>query len=178
MTSALRSVLTTVPLVLFGLMAGFFYAFSVSVMPGLDRIDAASAIKAMQGINLAVRNTVFFITYCVTPIIALLVGALLWVQGVAAAARWLIAAGLLYAAGVLLPTGAINVPMNDALAAISEAQATASEASIWAEYSSRWSLWNAVRAACATLALGFTAIALHRCRPAATLVTATPRALT
>ena len=39
-----------------GVMAGFFYAFSAVVMPGLSAADPAVAIEAMQAINAAVRN--------------------------------------------------------------------------------------------------------------------------
>ena len=60
-------------LALFALMTGFFYAFSVAVMPGLDAIDARHSIPAMQSINLLVRNPVFFITFFVTPVAALVV---------------------------------------------------------------------------------------------------------
>ena len=45
---------------LLGLMAGFFYAFSFTVMPGLDLLTGAAAMDAMRGINVAVRNPVFF----------------------------------------------------------------------------------------------------------------------
>jgi uncharacterized membrane protein len=33
------------------LSAGFFYTYSISVMPGLAAADPSSAIRAMQGIN-------------------------------------------------------------------------------------------------------------------------------
>jgi uncharacterized membrane protein len=45
------------------LIAGFFYAYHCSVMPGLAATDAVSAIKAMQGINAVVRNAVFAFSF-------------------------------------------------------------------------------------------------------------------
>jgi uncharacterized membrane protein len=41
------------------LMAGFFYAYSVSVMPGLAAGDALSAVRAMRSINAVIRTPVF-----------------------------------------------------------------------------------------------------------------------
>ena len=41
------------------LSAGFFYTYSISVMPGLAAADPSSAIRAMQGINAVIRTPVF-----------------------------------------------------------------------------------------------------------------------
>jgi uncharacterized membrane protein len=41
------------------LSAGFFYTYSISVMPGLAAADPLSAIRAMQGINAVIRTPVF-----------------------------------------------------------------------------------------------------------------------
>jgi hypothetical protein len=45
------------------LIAGFFYAYHCSVMPGLAATNAVSAIKAMQGINAVARNAVFAVSF-------------------------------------------------------------------------------------------------------------------
>ena len=42
-----------------GVMAGFFFAFSFVVMPGLGAMEPLAALASMQAINLAVRNAVF-----------------------------------------------------------------------------------------------------------------------
>ena len=42
-----------------GLMAGLFFAFSVSVMKALARLSSAEGIAAMQSINVAIINPVF-----------------------------------------------------------------------------------------------------------------------
>ena len=42
-----------------GLIAGFFYAYDCSVMLGLERLDAAGFVRAMQAINATVRNEYF-----------------------------------------------------------------------------------------------------------------------
>jgi uncharacterized membrane protein len=50
-----------------GLLAGFFYAYSVSVMPGLGRTDDRTLVDAMQQINEAVENPVFSPTTSSAP---------------------------------------------------------------------------------------------------------------
>ena len=149
--------LTLMVLALFALMTGFFYAFSVAVMPGLDAIDARHSIPAMQSINLLVRNPVFFITFFVTPVAALVVAMGHLLNAERGAAALLVVAAAVYGLGVLAPTTIVNVPMNNALAAIDAATIAIGEASIWTDYSSRWTLWNSIRAAlclCATLLVG------------------------
>src|SRR4051812_41285218 len=46
-----------------GLMAGLFYAFDVSVMPGLSRTDDRTFVTAMRSINEAIENPLFAVTY-------------------------------------------------------------------------------------------------------------------
>ncbi len=143
--------LTLPPLLLVGLMAGFFYAFSVCVMPGLDRIGPNAAIEAMQGINEAVQNPVFFITFFLTPVAAAISALVLWRSGSTAAAFWVAGGGLTYLLGALLLTAQINVPMNNALALVDSTVSNAE--TIWHEYSTRWTFWNGVRTAVSTFAM-------------------------
>ena len=46
-----------------GLMAGLFFAFSVSVMKALARLPSAEGIAAMQSINVAIINPVFLAAF-------------------------------------------------------------------------------------------------------------------
>jgi uncharacterized membrane protein len=127
-----------------GLMAGFFFAFSVCVMAGLDLGGGAIAVPAMQGINRAVRNPVFFVAY-VGPAVVGAIAALLSFRSGQRSAGWCLAAAAgVYAIGVLLPTSAVNVPMNNALAALGKLSAAEAVAP-WQQYSPRWTLWNHLR---------------------------------
>ncbi|MEO0385298.1 MAG: anthrone oxygenase family protein [Pseudomonadota bacterium] len=143
---------TTLPaLLLIGLMAGFFYAFSVCVMPGLNRVAPGTAIEAMQGINEAVRNPVFFVTFFLTPVMAIISALVLWRSGNAAAALWVAGGGLTYLLGALVLTAQINVPMNNALALVEPTVSNAE--TVWRDYSGRWTFWNNVRTAVSTVAM-------------------------
>ncbi|EFG2885686.1 hypothetical protein BO068_004877, partial [Escherichia coli] len=59
-------------LILCGAIAGFFYAYSSSVMRGLDATDPRAAIAAMQGINATVRNAFFAPAFFGTPVACLI----------------------------------------------------------------------------------------------------------
>ena len=146
----------TAPIVMFGLMAGFFYAFSVCVMPGLDRLPPTEAIGAMQAINVAVRNPVFFVTFFLTPLVAFGAAALAFQMGETRRAASMASAALVYSLLAAVPTALVNVPMNEALAAVEPARVDAG--AVWTAYSDRWTGWNTMRTVTATLAL---ALALH-----------------
>jgi uncharacterized membrane protein len=141
-----------------GLMAGLFFAFSVSVMRALARLPSAQGIAAMQSINVAIINPVFLAVFfgtaagCVLVIIAAL---LRWHdQG----AVYLFIGGALYLVGTFCVTMVFNVPKNRALASV--VPANAESASVWTDYLSKWTAWNHVRAAAALAAAASLTIAL------------------
>jgi uncharacterized membrane protein len=145
--------LVALVLVMFALMSGFFYAYTVSVMPGLDSIEPIHAIRAMQGINDKVRNPTFFITYFLTPGVALIVALVLRRSGLVHPSNLLLLASFIYLSGVLLPTGAVNVPMNEALARAVVPTDIGQAREMWTSYSAPWATWN-------TLRTGFSALSL------------------
>lgn len=140
-------------LVLTGAMAGVFFAFSVSVMPGLDAIKADQAIPAMQSINQKILNPVFLPTFVGAPIVAAVTGALLLALGQRPAAILLFLAAAVYVLGAFLPTMAVNVPMNVALDAATVPADPNEAARLWSDYSPRWTRWNNLRAAAGAVSL-------------------------
>ena len=126
-------------------VAGVFVAFSTFVMAGLERLPPAGGMAAMQSINVTAVRAPFMLFFIGT---AVLCAALL----VAAVATWgdrraalLLAGALLYLAGNIAVTGARNVPMNDALAALDPG--SGASAAEWSAYLESWTAWNHVRAA-------------------------------
>jgi uncharacterized membrane protein len=126
-----------------GLIAGFFFAFSICVMKALGKLPPAQGIAAMQSINVVVINPVFLIVFLGTGALCLftLVGSI--VRWQAAGAAYLLTGSLLYVVGSILVTMVFNVPRNNALAAV--APDTAEAATLWASYLSTWTAWNHVR---------------------------------
>ncbi len=126
----------------FALMAGFFFAFSVVVMPGLDVTAPDSAVLAMQGINRAVRNGVFFSSFFLGMVFAISLAVWLFVIGTRRSAIKMLLAAIVYGVGVIVLTATINVPMNEALAQVTD---LASASEVWSDYSPTWTTWNSVR---------------------------------
>ena len=159
MSDGVLPVLTFISALGSGLMAGFFFAFSVSVMKALDRLPPAQGIAAMQSINVVVINPVFLIAFFGTAVacVAVAVSALFACQEPGAA--YLLAGALLYLAGSFLVTIVFNVPRNDALAAVDPSSAAGG--ALWASYLTAWTAWNHVRTAAALAAAAALSIALR-----------------
>ncbi len=159
MSDGLLRVLTLISVLGSGLMAGFFFAFSVSVMKALGRLPPSQGIAAMQSINVVVINPVFLIAFFGTAVacVAVAISALsTWHRPGAA---YLLAGGLLYLVGSFLVTIGFNVPRNNALAAVDPAS-TAGTA-LWASYLTSWTAWNHVRTAAALAAAASLTVALR-----------------
>jgi uncharacterized membrane protein len=148
----------TTTLLLTGAVAGVFFAYSVSVMMGLDAIRPEQAIAAMRSINEKIQNAVFLATFLLTPVAAAVTGVLLLVLGQRTAGIVFFLAAAAYVLGALIPSFAVNIPMNDTLDA---ARPSAAEAArVWSDYSSRWTLWNHVRTVSSLLSLGLVGLGL------------------
>jgi uncharacterized membrane protein len=141
-----------------GLIAGFFFAFSVCVMKALGNLPAPRGIAAMQTINVVVINPVFLSAFLGTA------AACVWVS-IGALVRWqgptsssVLAGSVLYLIGGVLVTMRCNVPRNDALAAVTPDSVEA--ARLWLDYLSSWTAWNHVRALASLAAAALFSIAL------------------
>lgn len=127
-----------------GLMAGLFFVFSTFMMTALGRLPPTVGISAMQSINVAILNPIFFLVFFGTAaasIVLAIVALAGWSQPGAA---YLLAGSLLYLAGNILVTMAFNVPLNNQLAAV-KPDSTEGGA-VWTRYLSVWTAWNHVRA--------------------------------
>jgi uncharacterized membrane protein len=140
-------ILTLVTLALHGLLAGLYYAFSMSIIPALNALDPDQAEAAMRSVNRKILNPWLFIAFLGAPIAALVAGFL--ADG--PAATWLFAAAGVSFAGSFLVTMTLNVPMNNAVDAGTLP---------WKRYSPRWTAWNTVRAVASTVSLVLVGLAL------------------
>lgn len=157
MITSVLTVLTVLGIVGCGLVAGVFFAFSTSVMPGLARLPKPAAALAMQQTNRAILNPLFLSVFVATvPVCAALV-AIALATG-ASGTFWLVTGAVLHVVGGFVLTTAVNVPMNNRLDATDPDSAEGAE--IWTEYLSRWTAWNHVRAVASTLAAASLAIGL------------------
>ena len=141
----LRIALLLLDILLTAAIAGFFYAYTASVMIGFDAADPAMAIRAMQAINANVRNPIFAPSFF-GPVAVGVVLALSYLPRPRGAAAWLAIAGfLIYAGGGLWLTLAVNVPMNEALEGAAVPGDRAAAAGMWRDFSAPWTGWNTAR---------------------------------
>lgn len=151
-----------IPLAMLGMMAGFFYSYSVSVMPGLNHAEPKVAIAAMQSLNITIRNPTFFVTFFLTIPVGLVGALLLWRKHQKRASIWLALACMIYLFGAVIPTGTINVPMNDALGLKSVPTDLAAASDLWKSYAPSWTFWNTFRTMTTMLALMICACAISQ----------------
>jgi uncharacterized membrane protein len=149
----LPKLLSALSILLTAAIFGFFYAWVCSTMWGLDQTDPRTALDAMKSMNASVRNALFFPAFFLTPL-ALGLAAWAWVAaGQQTAAAFFGAAALVYLLGGLVLTMAVNVPMNEALAAKPTPQDIEAARVLWSQFSAPWQVWNITRAVASGFAL-------------------------
>ncbi|WP_395846195.1 DUF1772 domain-containing protein [Cystobacter fuscus] len=141
-----------------GLMAGLFFTFSTFVMRALSRLPPGEGMAAMQAINSAILNPLFFTLFFGTAAVCLwaVVASLLRWHHEGSACR--LAGGALYLVGGLLVTAVFNVPMNEKLAATPSSSPEA--AALWSSYLTNWTAWNHVRTVASLAAAALLTLAL------------------
>lgn len=136
-----------------GLMAGLFYAYAGSVMPGLRGADDRTVIDVMQRFNAAIQNGLFGLIF----LGALIATGVAAYQNRAAADRPVflpvVVALALYVLTLLITFG-VNIPLNNRLAQVGPPQGIANPAEVRAAFYGRWVRSNIIRAFTCTAAFG------------------------
>ncbi|MBL4755983.1 MAG: DUF1772 domain-containing protein [Flavobacteriales bacterium] len=137
-----------------GLIAGLFYAWSISVTPGLAKITDESYLVAFQSMNRAILNPAFFIFFFGLLLLLPLL-CYLYYQAPAGIQFWcILAATVLYLLGVMAITILGNVPMNNTLEGLQIGSMTPQEMeSFRLGFESKWNNLNMIRTICSSLAL-------------------------
>lgn len=126
-----------------GLTAGIFFAFSTFVMAALGRIPPEQGIAAMNSINVTVINPWFFTVFFGTPFVCAVLAVMAIVKWSEPGTAIILAACLLYIVSSLIVTMVFNVPLNNALAAVTSA--SGESLALWTRFLSEWTFWNTVR---------------------------------
>jgi uncharacterized membrane protein len=134
-----------------GLTAGIFFAFSTFVMAALARIPPEQGIAAMNSINVTVINPWFMTVFMGTPVICAILAVMAFLKWSEPGSAIILAASLIYIVGSFVVTMVFNVPLNDALAAVTPASGEGG--ALWTRYLSDWTFWNAVRTVLPLLAM-------------------------
>lgn len=142
-----------------GLMAGVFFTYTNSVLPGLHAAEDRSFVDAMQRINAAILNGWFLLLFLGTMVLSV-VALVLQLGAEQRAALPFIAAGAGLYAATLIITFVVNVPLNNALDAAGPPGSIADFGAVRAAFESKWVSWNLLRTITSTAAFVTLAIAL------------------
>ncbi|WP_404952667.1 anthrone oxygenase family protein [Streptomyces sp. 147326] len=145
--------------VLVGLMAGLFFAFDVSVMPGLAAGDERTYVTAMRAFNAAIDgNPLFGMAFVLALLLAAASAVVEYRAGRRTTALWAGVAAAAYLV-VLVITFAVNIPLNNELADGGDV-AQMTDFTVVERFKSTWVTTNIVRTLLCTTALAALARAL------------------
>lgn len=156
--------MTAVTLALFSatllvsLVAGFLFAFAVVVMPGIRQLEDGDFIRAFQRMDGVIQrgDPLFGLVFIGSVVAVLAAGFLGGTVLVGIERVLLLAAGGIYIAGVMVPTGMVNVPLNNELQRLEVNAERADQLSAARRaFEPRWNRWNRIRTmmACLSAAL-------------------------
>jgi len=142
------------------LIAGLFYCWSVSVIPGLGKLSDANYLAAMQSINREILNPAFFMSFMGTIFLLPLSTWLQYKHGTSIQFYLLLGATLLYGIGTFGVTIFGNVPLNNALDAFNIQSASPEELSRFrTSFEQPWNQLHSIRTIINVLALVLVLIA-------------------
>jgi uncharacterized membrane protein len=132
------------------LVAGFLFAFSVVVMPGIRRLEDAEFLRAFQAMDGVIqRGQPLFVVVWVGSAIAVIAAAAMTSDDRAI----VIGAAALYLLGVQLPTAVVNIPLNNRVQRMEIRRE---------EFEGRWNRSNVARTWCACAVSVLLLVALSR----------------
>jgi len=127
-------------------MAGLFYAWSISVTPGLARIDNTSYLQAFQAMNRAILTPLFFLAFFGMVLLLPLLSYNLFRNDPGNQFLFVIIATFFYFIGVMGVTIFGNVPLNNTLESLQVEKMTAEQMAIFRQgFESKWNRLNYIR---------------------------------
>ncbi len=126
------------------LSAGFFYAWSVSVIAGTKKVTHFTYLETMQNINREILNPAFFIVFF-GSLLSLIITTYLQFQN--RPMCWLLLAStIIYLIGTFGVTAFGNVPLNNELDALNISNIGLTELeSFRVYYEHRWNYYHSIR---------------------------------
>lgn len=129
-----------------GLIAGLFYAWSISVTPGIGRINDESYLRAFQSMNRAIINPLFLIAFMGLVVLLIFLSYLYYSNPLTTQFWFILFAAALYIGGVMLITIAGNIPLNNSLEALTiETMSTEQMVAFRAAFENKWNRLNTIR---------------------------------
>ncbi len=160
MVLSLKSLILLGSVILTGLSAGLFYAWSVSVIPGTKKVMDLTYLETMQSINRAILNPAFFLIFF-GSIILLSISSIYefhssrWVFGL------ILFSSITYLIGTVGVTAFGNVPLNNQLDVLKIAEITQDQITAFRKsYETNWNRLHLIRTVFAVLSFVLAALAL------------------
>lgn len=146
--------------------AGIAYAFSTSVLPGLDRVEPRASIASMQGIiDEAASSFLFLLLLIGSGVLAVAVGLIAAVRLRSPGSFYLLL-GAVCTLGAGCVTLVFNVPLNNHLSSLAVQELSVIDAGReWQDFADPWLVWNDVRCVSGFLGAALLAVGLwQRCQ--------------
>jgi uncharacterized membrane protein len=161
--SSIQNFILFITVLFSGLVAGLLYSYSCSVNPGLKALPDNQYLAAMQSINAAIQNPLFFISFMGILILFPFALRHVYITQPTASFYFFIAAAALYYIAVFGVTVAGNVPLNNRLAGFPISSATAADmASMRMMFEKPWNNYHSVRTTAAILSFGCIIMAIFK----------------
>jgi uncharacterized membrane protein len=137
---------------LMGLAAGFFYTYSISVMPTLRGVDDKTFVDVMQKINRDVQNPRFFMSFIGSFLFGLVTMIVFFGEPFGVLLPVILSFVFYFVCFAVTVRG--NVPMNNRLDRKGDPNKMTDHAGARKEFEERWTRLNGIRAWAAFLAFG------------------------
>ena len=154
LTTTLFPMLLILATLLCALTTGLLFTFAVVTMPGIKSLNDGEFIRAFQVMDGVIQNNhPLFVLVWAGSVLALLLTAVLGLTQLDTVGKAiLLTATALYLLGVQLPTGVINIPLNNQLQTLDVGKMNRDDqAAARLTFEPRWNRWNRMRTAVATL---------------------------
>lgn len=139
-----------------GLVAGLMYAYSCSVNTGLKNLADPAYLNAMQSINIAIQNPLFFISFMGLLVILPVTAFKYYHAGANTTFCLLLASAVIYIAAVFGVTVFGNVPLNEKLAKFNIHEASPEEiASMRRLFEISWNTLHTIRTIASIVSFSF-----------------------
>lgn len=140
----MKTTVFIITLLLNGLSAGFFYAWSVSVILGTKKVGDFTYLETMQNINREILNPLFYIVFF-WSLIAVFINAFLQFNN--KPVFWVaLSSAIIYLIGLFGVTALGNVPLNNSLDVLHLEQLSPIEMKQFRMYyESKWNVYQNIR---------------------------------
>ncbi len=140
----MKTILFFITILLTGLSAGFFFAWSISVILGTAKLADSTYLEAMQSINREILNPVFFLVFFGS--LLMLCIYTFFQYDYKSHFLLVLAATLVYIIGTVVVTGLGNVPLNNELEALNLHELSNLELKNFRSYyESNWNQYHNIR---------------------------------